>query len=340
MTPLFSVCIPSYNSAAIIGATLRSVLAQTVRDFEIVVVDDASTDATVEVVQALGDPRVRVERNPRNLGYAANVARVAGLARGIYLYLLGNDDVLSPVALERTLSAFESDPEVALVTRPYYWFEGDDPGDAVRHVAPPNAERDTVVPIDASEREFVAVIDSLGQLSGLAFRRSAMSTAFDSAIFTAHVRPFLETWKRHKAVFLKDYVVAVRIDSSQTRNLSSIYDPSPVWTWMQLFDRVFAEPQFARQRRAGRRHLAGHVEGLAQVRARAPYPIFLREIGVLARYRPQNLGRPVFWAAAIGLSVLPRSGVVRLVDRLKPHLTKTRSQRIGLATSSASKIAT
>lgn len=330
-SPVFSICIPSYNAAAIIEETLDSVLAQTFGDFEVIVVDDASTDATEEVVRRYGDPRMRVERNAVNVGYARNVARCWELARGTYVYLLGNDDVLSPVALERTLEAFRSDPDVALVTRPYYWFAGDDPADAVRHVAPLDVAHDRIVGVDADDRTLCAVVDSLGQLSGLAFRRDRVADGFDEAIFTAHVRPFLATWRQHKAVFLCDYVVAVRIVSSQTRSLSSIYDPSPVWTWVRLFELVFADPRYARVRRAGRRHIAGHVQGLVQVRAYAPYWVFVREVGVLVRYRPQNLLRPVFWACALGLAVLPRAAIVPLVDRLKPLVTRTRERDIVLA---------
>jgi glycosyltransferase involved in cell wall biosynthesis len=329
--PVFSICIPSYNSAAIIGETLDSVFAQTFGDFEVVIVDDASTDGTDAFVRSLGDERVRLERNPVNLGYAANIARCTALARGTYVYLLGNDDLLSPVALERTLAAFESDPDVALVTRPYFWFASDDPTDAIRHLPPPDPERDLVVSIDADDTTYRAVIDSLGQLSGLAFRRQAIADGFDEAIFTAHVRPFLATWKQHKAVFLKDYVVAVRVVSSQTRSLSSIYDPSPVLTWVQLFDSVFSDRRFQRQRRVGRRHLAGHVQGLVQVRCYAPFRVFAREVGVLVRYRPQNLLRAEFWGTTLGLSLLPRSWIIGLVDRLKPVLTRTRERGIALA---------
>ena len=324
--PVFSICIPSYNAASIIGETIDSVLAQTFGDFELIVVDDASTDDTEDVVRRYGDARLRVERNARNVGYARNVARCWELARGTYVYLLGNDDVLSPVALERTLAAFRSDPDVALVTRPYYWFAGHDPDDAVRHVPPLPRAGDAIVSIDDDDATMRAVIDSLGQLSGLAFRRDAVTEPFDEAIFTAHVRPFLATWREHKAVFLHDYVVAVRIVSSQTRSLSSIYSPSPVWTWVRMFDELFAAPRFARQRRVGREHLAGHVSGLVQVRCYAPYGTFAREVGVLVRYRPQNLVRPVFWILALPLAVLPRAAVIRLVDRFKPAVTGTRDR--------------
>ncbi|MBV9645922.1 MAG: glycosyltransferase family 2 protein [Candidatus Eremiobacteraeota bacterium] len=330
-SPLFSVCIPAYNVAHILGATIRSALAQTVTDFELIIVDDASTDGTAEVARSFGDPRVRLERNASNLGYPGNLARCFSLARGTFVYLLGNDDVLSPYALARALEAFALDPDVAIITRPYYWFEGDDVSRPVRHVPPLDARQDRVVSVDADDTTLIAVFETLGQFSSLAFRREMIEGEVDPPVFTAHVRPFLTTWKKHKAVFLHDYVVAVRTESSQTRYLPSIYEPSPIWTWVQLFQSVFAEQRFARQRRLACWNIAGHVYGLAQIRCRAAYRIYLREAAIMVRYRPQNLLRPAFWATFLGFALLPRAVLIPLVDRLKGPLTGTSRRPITLS---------
>lgn len=333
--PAFSVCIPSYNAAEIIAETLESVLRQTFDDFELVVVDDCSTDATEAVVRSYGDPRIVFHRNDRNLGYARNIARCCALASGRFIYLLGNDDVLSPVALERARAAFELDPDVALVTRPYYWFAENDLDAPVRVVPPLDPLRDIVVSIDAGDAAFRAVIDSLGQLSGLAFRRDAFVPQFDPHVFTAHVRPFLETWKRRKAVFLKDYVVAVRIVSSQTRSIPGIYEPSPAWSWIAMFDEVFGGERFSGQRSAGRAAIASHVEGLVQIRCYAGFARFWREATILVRYHPANLLSWKFWTFAVGLAILPPRVSRTIVDRFKPHWTDARNRRIELAKSPA-----
>jgi glycosyltransferase involved in cell wall biosynthesis len=330
-TPTFSICIPSYNSAEIIAETLESVLCQTFDDFELVVVDDCSADATEAVVRSYGDRRITFHRNDRNLGYARNIARCCALASGRFIYLLGNDDVLSPVALERALAAFDMDPDVALVTRPYYWFAENDLDAPVRVVPPLDPRCDLVVSVDDGDVAFRAVIDSLGQLSGLAFRRDAFVPQFAPHVFTAHVRPFLETWKTHKAVFLKDYVVAVRIASSQTRNVAGIYEPSPAWSWIAMFDEVFGDERFAGQRAAGRAVIASHVEGLVQIRCYAGFVPFWREITILVRYHPANLLSWKFWMFAVGLAILPPRLSRTIVDRFKPHWTDARGLRIRLA---------
>lgn len=115
-TPLVSVCIPSYQAEGFIGATISSVLRQSLEDFELIVLDDASTDHTVEraVAAADGDPRVRVGRNDTNLGPAANWNAVVAEARGRYVKLLCSDDVLDPACLERQVEALERHPGAAM----------------------------------------------------------------------------------------------------------------------------------------------------------------------------------------------------------------------------------
>lgn len=100
--PLFSVVIPTFNRANLVRRAIDSVLAQTIDDFEIIVVDDCSTDNTGEVVNGLADPRIRLLPLTRNQGTAA--ARNAGIAaaRGELISLLDSDDEYLPFFLERT----------------------------------------------------------------------------------------------------------------------------------------------------------------------------------------------------------------------------------------------
>jgi glycosyltransferase involved in cell wall biosynthesis len=109
--PLVSVIIPTYNYAGYIADALESILAQTVRDFEVLVVDDGSTDNTREVVGRFTDARVRLLRK-ENGGTAS--ARNAGrkVARGAYIAWLDADDLWRPVFLERMLTVLEAEPEV------------------------------------------------------------------------------------------------------------------------------------------------------------------------------------------------------------------------------------
>jgi len=95
-----SVLIPNYNYARYLGETIESVLQQAPQDIEIVITDNASTDNSVEVVRNFGDERIRLSINPCNVGFAANLERVASLARGRRMLLLSSDDKMTPGAID------------------------------------------------------------------------------------------------------------------------------------------------------------------------------------------------------------------------------------------------
>ena len=113
--PAISVVIPLYNREAMIGPAVESVLGQTFTDFELIVVDDGSTDNGPTIVEGFSDPRVRLIRQDRNRG--ANAARNEGVrqARGSIIAFLDSDDLFLPNKLSTVSSAFASRPDLGLM---------------------------------------------------------------------------------------------------------------------------------------------------------------------------------------------------------------------------------
>lgn len=114
-TPTVSVLIPAYNRANQIGDAVTSILGQSFGDFELVVIDDGSSDETVKRVEAFGDPRIRIVRHERNRGIPH--ARNSGLdaARGRFIAWLDSDDIARPRRLARQIAFMEAHPSVAMV---------------------------------------------------------------------------------------------------------------------------------------------------------------------------------------------------------------------------------
>ena len=114
--PLVSVCIPAYRAERFIAGTIESVLSQTTDDWELVVVDDASPDATYDIAAGYADgERIRVERNATNLGPVGNWNAVVDRAAGRYVKVLCSDDLLYPRCLAVQVDALESYPSAGLV---------------------------------------------------------------------------------------------------------------------------------------------------------------------------------------------------------------------------------
>src|SRR4051812_27448620 len=112
--PLVSVVMTVYNGERFVVEAVRSILAQTLRDFECIVVDDGSTDATAELlaIEQTGDPRLVVHRLPSNMGFRTALNTGCRLARGALVARMDADDVSVPNRLERQVSFLQEHPHV------------------------------------------------------------------------------------------------------------------------------------------------------------------------------------------------------------------------------------
>lgn len=320
-----SILMPVYNGEKVIGPTLRSVLSQSFRNFELIIVDDCSRDNTTKVIKQFSDPRIKYFRNRKNIGYSKNMEKCRLKASGDILYLMAQDDILGEGALLNTARAFKK-PEVGAVTRPYFWFKRDI-NRPVRAKEQLNPGKDETVSVNDSYEKIMTMFRTLDQFSGLALRKKFVDLPFHEDIFPCHVYPFAAIFKRHPVIFLKDYDIAVRIESSQTRSVSSIYDKSPVQSWVDLFNNVFFEEKFRKFRKYFiSNFVATNYVGLVQIRNYAKYQYLLREIWLLLRYRWQNVFSLAFWFFSLGCLVIPSFLLIPLVDWYKNRIN---SRRLG-----------
>jgi glycosyltransferase involved in cell wall biosynthesis len=110
-----SICIPTYNGEPYIELALRSVLQQTFEDYELIVIDDQSTDGTYEHVAAITDHRLRLEKNSTRLGLVGNWNRCIQLASGEYLSIFHQDDIMEPNNIQKKVELLNNHPAVGYV---------------------------------------------------------------------------------------------------------------------------------------------------------------------------------------------------------------------------------
>ena len=115
--PLVSMCIPAYNNEEYISDTIESILNQTYKNIELIIVDDCSKDGTLELIRSYEakDERVKVYANEKNLGMAGNWNKALSLTKGEYVKLICADDRLVPTCVEREVEMFERYPSAVLV---------------------------------------------------------------------------------------------------------------------------------------------------------------------------------------------------------------------------------
>ena len=116
-TPKVSVLVPVYKTEpAFLRESIRSVLNQTFGDFELILLDDCPDDPREAIVREFDDPRIRYERNERNLGITPSRNRLIELARGEYLAIFDHDDVCRADRLEKEVAWLDAHPECGVVS--------------------------------------------------------------------------------------------------------------------------------------------------------------------------------------------------------------------------------
>lgn len=314
------VIIPTYNGAKTIQETIQCLLGQSKQDFTILVHDDCSQDNTEEIVSSFRDPRIRFEKNKNNLRCQQNLEVARKKTQADIVFWLCQDDILSDTALEETYQAFASDPAVGAVVRPYFWF-GKTHVKPIRATGSFHTNQNEYITMNDEYSRIKLFFDATTQLSGLAYRAKYFDHPFHEDIFPGHIYVFASILKNHPVVFLKNYTVAVRIESSQSRTISSIYDESPIQSWVRMFETLFHEKKNERFRTYFiREYVAVNYVGLLQIRNFSHFSNYWREVKMLVKYRKQNLISPMFLAMVLFCTILPTQLITLLVDEYKERI--------------------
>jgi glycosyltransferase involved in cell wall biosynthesis len=128
--PRVTVLLPAYNAAAYLREAVDSVLGQTFADFELIVINDGSTDGTAALLVGYDDPRLRIVDNGENLGLIATLNKGLGLARGEYIARMDADDICEPSRFEKQVAYLDRHVEVGVCGGSIRYF-GEAPDQAV-----------------------------------------------------------------------------------------------------------------------------------------------------------------------------------------------------------------
>jgi glycosyltransferase involved in cell wall biosynthesis len=215
MNAMISVCLPVFNCRQHIAQAVDSVLAQTFADFELIIVDNNSTDGTYELLCRYTDSRIKLLRNATNIGACGNWNRALGEASGRYIKLLCADDFIYPDCLERQLAVLEAeDSGVVMVScgRDIV----DESGRKVHRRQYPG--RGGRVPGHEVVREAVLKgTNIVGDVASVLFRREAVSGAgeFDGSLpYVIDLDFWVRVLKNGDLYVMNDYLSAYRVSGN------------------------------------------------------------------------------------------------------------------------------
>lgn len=112
--PEISVVLSVYNDAKYVGVAIESVLAQTFTDFELIIIDDASTDESLSIARDFADERIRIVENEENLGLTKSLNKGISLAQGKYIARMDSDDICLPTRFEKQVAYLDAHPDVGV----------------------------------------------------------------------------------------------------------------------------------------------------------------------------------------------------------------------------------
>ena len=214
--PAVSVLVPTYNYGRFLDEVLQSILDQTYTDYEVIIVDNDSTDNTEQVVKKyLSDSRFSYFKNEKNLGVVGNFNKCLSYAKGKYIKFLNADDKFHPEILEKFVKIMNEHPNVTLVTCDKQAFEG--------------STKLYILPFHNLQTGEKIILDTLndynwlGEPTSVMFRKSDIKNRFDPKY---KMNPDFDLWLRLLAIgdcyIIPEALAYVRFHSGQvTNNLRS-----------------------------------------------------------------------------------------------------------------------
>src|SRR5579863_443086 len=114
-SPVVSVIMSMRNGASTVDAAVRSIVMQTLQDWELIVIDDGSSDRSSAIVEGFGDDRIRLVREAQSAGLAARLNQAVALARGEFIARMDADDICFPERLSRQVARLRENPQLDLI---------------------------------------------------------------------------------------------------------------------------------------------------------------------------------------------------------------------------------
>lgn len=274
--PLLSIVVPNYNHAPFLATALHSILEQDFTDFEVIVIDDGSTDNSLSVIDQFRarDSRIIFIQHPKNLGIYLSLNEGLGLARGTYIHFLSADDYYRPGFLSACMDLLLKYPEVGICACDIYSFTDTSPELKPIHYVPKANN-----PQAYSPQSLASIFQST------ALRLGGRNTVLKTDLLR----------KRHgfnqKFYVACDWYVLTKIALTQ----GLLYVPKPLICWRDT--PTCLTEQALNNKKLKRELYANLLDDLAQEEALL-FNQFKRsgELGCVLKYAPfELLKRPKFW---------------------------------------------
>ena len=318
-----SVLIPAYKSKKYIKQSIDSIIKQNYQNYEIIIGDDNPSKEFIEIiylkklVKSYKNKKIKLIRNKKNLGVCKNLYNLFKIAEGEIIFLMADDDILKNKTFAEYNKIFRMNPIFPEHLKITAFFKY--PKNVVREIAS-FSKKNLIYNISESWMLFLKTFETAGQISGLAFRKKYLKVyPHRSHVFTTHIHSFAQVARDYDICFYRHQNIAVRVEKSQTRHISKIYNISPTLTWINMYKKIFKNN--SKMYKWGLKHICStnHV-GLLQIKNYSTFEILINEIYILLKYWPKNFFNIFFWLIVIYCLIIPKSISRKIVDWTKENI--------------------
>jgi len=218
--PQITVALPVYNGQEFLAQAIDSVLKQTFTDFELLILDNCSTDGTLKIAESFRDPRIRIVSNEKNIGMIGNWNKAVEMALGDYLKILSHDDLLEPTCLAEQFKGFQkaTRKNIGIVTSKRQIIN--ESGKVVMPGLGLFGPTRLISGRAVARKVVRAGRNIIGEPSVVLLRTSVLKTlgGFEEPQFTPDIKMWLKILRDSDLLFINENLAKYRLSSTSTSN--------------------------------------------------------------------------------------------------------------------------
>lgn len=233
-----SIVIPAYNNPLYLLSALKSIIAQTYPDFEVVLIDDCSPNDLKCIVDLIGDNRIKYFRNKCNLGFVNNLKKGFLLAGGDYIVIMCDTDIMFPNCLEVLVRYMDENLDCSTGRSGFVRFNN-----VSKKICFITPQKNTVKLDNGFDSITNFLRFGVGFSTGNIFRKKMLRGEIGNGLQTCFLKPMLDSLKENRFIFIPDYLIADRMYVSAGYTIykekKDLYDEI-----MEMFNEVLIEEEF------------------------------------------------------------------------------------------------
>ena len=318
---MLSVLLPTFNGEKFIDQIIKCILDQTYQNFEIIIVDDNSTDKSKEILKKIKDNRFKIYFNVKNIGFPENIRKCYEKSNRRIIITLCQDDFIPNTLFENYYLIYKNFKNVNAISRNYFlYYKNKNTPFRLWKFNKIKKEK-FIINKNSSLEEIRNFFSTLDNMTALSFRRLSFNPFHYKDLWTSHIYPFVYHMQKGDMMLINKYMFAGTIHTNQSR-LKKAFIKSPIDEWIRLCKEIKILGMGKISDYLIKELVARNFVGLIQIKIFSNYISLVNEIKRLIKYNIYNLLNIKFIFYSLLCIIFPKIIVSTISNFYKFQLSK------------------